>query len=278
MYFPTDVPERVGRNAFDFFRYVGGMGYLLADSVRWILAIPFQKKAPRPSHVSHGQIIRSEELFFQMVRFGYRAVPIILLVSGFLGMVLALQMAYILRQFGVQEYIASIVSVAMFRELGPLVTAIVMSGFAGASIAAELGTMEVSEEVMALRTSAIDPVRFLVVPRLLAALIMIPCLTMVANVMGILGGAVIGVGLVGIDLPLYFDKTMIYLTLRDLNTGLIKSVGFAAIIVTLACYEGFHVRGGAAGVGKVTKNTVVYSIIAIISLDVLFTTIFYYVG
>src|SRR5262249_36920422 len=127
--------------------------------------------------------------------------------------------AYILRQFGVVEYTASVVCVAIFRELGPLLTAILMAGFAGASIAAEIGTMAVSEELMALRTSAINPVRFLVVPRLLASVIMIPCLTMMANVVGVLGGALVGVFLLNIDMSLYYDKTISFLQVRDLNTG-----------------------------------------------------------
>jgi phospholipid/cholesterol/gamma-HCH transport system permease protein len=247
------------------------MGYLIVDTFFWLLYAPFRSKPKRV------KVLRVEELVFQMVRLGFRSVSIVVIVHIFLGLVLALQMAYILRQFGVQEYIASIVSVSMFRELGPLVTAIVMAGFAGASIAAEIGTMEVSEEIMALRTSGINPIRFLVIPRMLAALIMIPCLAMIASVVGIIGGAIIGVGLLGIDLPLYIDKTIEYLDAKDLYTGVIKSVAFALIIVALACFEGFKVRGGAEGVGKATTNTVVYSIIAIIALDVVFTTIFFYV-
>lgn len=250
------------------------MGYLFVDSLYWLVVAPFKRSG---TDAVPKRIIRRDDVFFQMMRLGFRAVPIVFLVSLFVGIVLALQLAYILRQFGVVEYTASVVCVAIFRELGPLLTAILMAGFAGASIAAELGTMAVSEELMALRTSAINPVRFLVVPRLLASMIMIPCLTMIANVVGVLGGALVGFFLLHIDPTLYYDKTIHFLQLRDLNTGLLKSVGFAIIVVILASYEGLNVSGGAEDVGRATTSTVVFTIIAIIAFDVVFTTIFYYV-
>lgn len=174
-------------------------------------------------------------------------------------------------------YVGSLVGVATTRELGPLLTALMVAGRVGASITAELGTMRVAEEIDALETMGLDPLRFLVLPRILAILIMLPCLTIMADVMGMFGGFIMGVTTMGIDAMLYIDKTIDALVIKDIVTGLIKSFFFAAIIGTISCYKGMEVKGGAEGVGLATTHSVVISMIAVITADVFFTALFYFV-
>ena len=155
--------------------------------------------------------------------------------------------------------------------------AIVMAGYVGASIAAELGSMMVSEEIIALETSAIDPIRFLVLPRLFASMVMLPCLTVLTNLVGLLGGFIIGTGLLDISAMLYVRRTCEALRIKYLAQGLIKVEAFAIAIVLIACYEGLNVRGGAEGVGKATTDSVVKAIVFIIVADLLFTSVFFYI-
>lgn len=221
--------------------------------------------------------INRQRLFYQMMDIGIRSIPITQLVALFVGMILAMQTAYQLKQLGALMYVGSLVGVAMTRELAPLLTALMVAGRVGASITAELGTMKVSEEIDALETMGLDPVRFLVVPRLIAILIMLPCLTIMADIIGMFGGFLTGVFTMGIDPMLYIDKTVDALVMKDIVTGLIKSFFFAAIIGTVSCYQGMEVRGGAEGVGLSTTRSVVTSMIAIIVADVFFTALFYFV-
>src|SRR5690606_6571854 len=176
--------------------------------------------------------------------------PIVSLVLFCIGSILALQMAPILETFGMVSSVADIISVAVFRELGPLVSAIVLTGFAGASIAAEIGTMVVSEEIEALEAHAIDPVRFLVVPRVLATTIMMICITIVGDLAGIIGGLTMSQLFLGVGFEQYKVRTFDILELRDFITGLVKAGVFGALISGLACYLGLGVRGGAQGVGQ----------------------------
>jgi len=246
-------------------RRIGGMGFLLSDAAYWTFVAPLR-----------GKRFRWRATFYQMVRVGVNSIPITCLVLLFLGMILALQMAYVLKALGVTEYVADVVGIAMTRELGPLVTAIVMAGYAGAAIAAELGTMNVSEEILALETSALNPISFLVVPRLVAAMVMIPALTCIANLVGILGGMLIAVLVLDASPWGYLDRTIDAMKNKDIITGLIKSEAFAVVIAVIACFEGLHVSGGAEGVGKSTTRTVVNCIVWVIVVDCLFTAIFYY--
>ena len=219
---------------------------------------------------------RRRSIVDQMVRVGVEAVPVICLTVFFIGVIIALQMAHVLEAFGVIRYVGSVVGVSMVRELGPLIAAVVMSGFAGAAIAAEIGTMTVGEEIMALKTSGVNPVPFLVVPRLLACMVMIPVLTVIADFVGILGGYLVGVGLLGIPSGVYLEKTIDYLVTKDMVTGLIKAEAFGMLICLVACYQGFKVTGGAQGVGRATTRSVVLSIVYIIIADSFFTAIFYF--
>jgi phospholipid/cholesterol/gamma-HCH transport system permease protein len=249
---------------------VGGVGYLLADAIARVGTALFGKR---------GRRLGWRNLWAQMDRVGVKSVPIVSLVLFCIGAILALQMAPILRDFGVVEMVADVISVAVFRELGPLVSAVVLTGFAGASIAAELGTMVVSEELEALEAHAIDPIRFLVVPRVLATTIMTVCVAMVGNLMGVLGGLCVSVFLLGIGTNQYLTHTFnTILKLQDFSTGLIKAAVFGAIISSLACHLGLKVTGGAQGVGVATTRTVVLTIVALIFVDLLFTSVFYALG
>jgi len=255
-----------GRNAARLLRYVGGVwGLFVGFALTLVEGVIGKRK------------LRLKASIEQMVRVGFNAIPVVFLVLLFIGIILALQFAYVLKKFGVTEYIATVVGIGIIRELGPLITALVMTGFAGASIAAELGTMKVSEEILALETSALNPTAFLVVPRLIAVMVMILCLTILSNIVAILGGFFIGTVVLKINPHVYMAKTLEYLVNKDLITGLIKAETFAIIIGLVSCYEGLNVSGGAEGVGKATTASVVLSIVFIVIADCILTTLFYYV-
>ena len=248
--------------------YVGGLTHLLVEVVRRVgLAI-----------AGRGTRIRLGALAYQMVRVGVRSIPIVVLVQLLIGAIIALNLAPTLEDYGQLERVADVVAVAIFRELGPLMSAIVLSGFAGASIAAELGAMVEGEEIKALRSHALDPIPFLVVPRIVATTIMMIGLTALADVIGVFGGFLTATLHLDVSPRLYFQLTRDALFLGDYLTGLFKAGVFGAIIASLACYEGLGVRGGAEGVGRATTTTVVKSIVAIIAADAIFTSIFYTFG
>jgi len=226
-----------------------------------------------------GVSIRKQTLLFQMVRVGVRAIPIVILIELAIGMILPLQMYPQLDQLGQADQIATINAIAAFRELGPLMTAIVLSGFAGASIAAELGTMVTAEEIEALESMALNPVRFLVVPRMLATVIMTVLLTVIADVVMVAGGWLTALKL-GLDSDVYYHLTCQAVNVTGFITGLVKAGVFGILIGLIACYLGLAVKPwqGSDGVGKATTNTVVYCIVAIIGADAVFTVIFYAYG
>jgi phospholipid/cholesterol/gamma-HCH transport system permease protein len=226
-----------------------------------------------------GQRIGRDTLIEQMVRVGVRAIPIVILVEMAIGMILPLQMFPKLDEFGQAEQIATINAISGFRELGPLMTAVVLCGFAGASIAAELGTMVTAEEIEALQASALNPVRFLVVPRLFATVIMTVMLTVIADVVMVASGMLTSYKL-GIDPDTYFQLTFEAIDVLGFATGLVKAGVFGLLIGLIACFLGLSVKPwqGSEGVGRATTNTVVYCIVAIIAADAVFTIIFYSYG
>jgi phospholipid/cholesterol/gamma-HCH transport system permease protein len=225
-----------------------------------------------------GQFPRASEVARFVHRMGVGSVPIVSLICMFIGMILAMQTAYQLAKFGATLYVASLVSVSVVRELGPLITAILVSGRVGAGVAAELGTMSVSEEITALRMMALNPVRILLVPRVAGLLIALPILTLIGDAVAILGGLLIGWGYLHIPPELFYKIAVEGLVMRDFLTGFAKSVIFAVLIALIACYKGYSVRGGAVGVGTATTETVVSSIVAVIVADLLFTALFYFAG
>lgn len=225
-----------------------------------------------------GTRIRRAALVQQSVRVGVRSIPIVCLVQVFIGLILALNVAPTLESYGQLDRVADIVAIAIFRELGPLITAVLLTGFAGASIAAELGAMVEGEEIKALRAHALDPIRFLVIPRVAATTAMMVFLTVLADAMGTLGGYLTGVYVLDVSPRTYIDLTRAAVSTADYLTGLFKAGVFGLIIASLACYEGLNVHGGAEGVGRATTTTVVKCIVSLIAADCLFTSIFYVLG
>jgi phospholipid/cholesterol/gamma-HCH transport system permease protein len=269
------VPERIGAlisscasELGSGVSYLGGVLRLLLDVIARV----------RRGLVSRGARISREALVEQAVRVGVKSIPIVMLVQLFIGIILALNMAPTLASYGQIDRVGDVVAIAIVRELGPLITAIVLSGFAGASIAAELGTMVEGEEIKALRAHALDPIRFLIVPRVIATTIMMIGLVVLADIVGVLGGFITGVFILDVSPQSYIDNTQAILTNRDYLTGLFKAGVFGVIIAGLASYEGLNVRGGAEGVGRATTATVVKTIVALIGADCLATAIFYKLG
>lgn len=255
-----------GRGAFST---VGGISCLLGESVSVAVGGIF----------ASGRARDRQALIYQMVRVGVRAVPIIILVQMAIGIILPLQMYPKLDEFGQGEQIATINAIVSFRELGPLMTAVVLCGFAGASIAAELATMVTAEEIEALQASALNPVRFLVVPRLLATVLMTVMLTIFSDVV-IIGSGMFAAGKLGIDYHTYYRLTLEAVNISAFATGLVKAGVFGLLIGLIACFLGLSVKPwqGSDGVGSATTNTVVYSIVAIIGADAIFTLIFFSYG
>ena len=257
----------MGRRALLVRDDLAAAGRLLIRVAARLASAPFTAKG-----------FRWPETFRQMVRIGVESLPIVFLIAGSVGMIVALQAATQLRRVGATIYVADLVGVSLTRELGPLMTAIIIAGRSGSAIAAELGTMKVSEEVDALVAMGLDPVEYLALPRILAMAIMLPCLTTLADVVGILGGVVVAWVSLGIPVGNYLEQTLKALMLKDLFSGLIKSGVFAVIIAGVGCYQGFQVEGGAEGVGRRTTASVVASIFLIIAADLVFTLIFYVLG
>jgi len=214
-------------------------------------------------------------LLREIVRSGPGSVTIVVLISFIVGLILALQSAVALRKFGATRYVADLVGISMTREMGPLITAILLAGRIGSAWAAEIGSMAVSEELDAMKVMGMDPRRHLVLPRFLALAATLPCLTVLADVAGIAGGFLIGTTVLDLAPATYLDETLRSVLLRDLGTGLLKSVVFATLIAIIGCDQGFRVRRGAEGVGRATTTAVVASVLAIVAADGLFTAVFF---
>ncbi len=253
-------PRALGEWFVEFTGFLGGTFLLLWNTVCLIFIPPFKR-----GHVAE-----------QMYKIGVCSFPIVALISFFTGIVLALQSAYQMAQLSAEMYISSLVALSMLRELGPVLTALVVAGRVGASITAELGSMKVTEQIDALEALATNPIKYLVVPRFMALVIMLPLLTVFADMIGILGGYLVGVWKLGINPGMYMRMTYDALVFKDLFSGLLKSVAFAVIICIVACYQGMNTKGGAEGVGMATTQSVVISFIMIIATDCFFTALFYF--
>ncbi len=224
----------------------------------------------------HPGAVRWEDVFFYMKRAGAEGLPIVGLITFLLGLIIAFMSSLQLKEFGANIYVASLVGVAMVTELGPIMTAILVAGRSGSAFAAEIGTMKVNEEVDALVTMGFDPTRFLAVPKVLAAALVVPVLTLYADFFGIGGG--LAVGVLGLDLTVftYLQETMKVITIASIVKSLIKSVVFAVLISGIGCQRGFQVRGGAEAVGSATTSAVVAAIFLIIVTDSAFAILFTY--
>ena len=208
---------------------------------------------------------------------GVNALPIVALIAFLMGLIMAFQAAVPLRQFGAELFIANLVGLSMLRELGPLMTAIVVAGRSGSAFAAELGTMKVREEIDALRTMGLDPVRFLIVPRVVAAVCMTPLLTIFADLVGLMGGSVVMLSL-GFPLITFFHQVQYAVSYGSLIGGLIKAFVFGILVAGIGCLRGLQAKTGATAVGESTTSAVVSGIILIAITDGIFSVIYYYLG
>jgi phospholipid/cholesterol/gamma-HCH transport system permease protein len=260
--------EDVGKKTLNQLDYVGGLSIQLWASLR----------AMGASFPIVGNRYRWKASVGQMLQIGVSALPMVGLMAVCSGFILAMQGASELRRLGAMHYVIDLVAVGFTRELGPLLTAIAVSGRSGSAFAAEIGTMRVTEEIDALRVMAFEPVEFVLAPKYLAALIMVPCLSIAANVCGILAGGIFMFFSTHLGLGLYLQYVLTSIQLRDVISGLIKSLAFATIIVHVGCLEGFRVHGGPDAVGRSTTTAVVKSTFLVIVADVLFTAIFYFTG
>ena len=251
---------RFGRQSIDIAYDAGGISILLKDSIYALLHTPLRWKATLD----------------QMNKVGVQSLPLVLLTALFTGIVLSLQSAYQLKLFAAEQFTSDLVALSVTRELGPVLTAMVVAGRVGASIAAELGTMKVTEQIDALKALAVNPIRYLVVPRVVAAFFMLFLLTVYADAIGMLGGYFIAVFKLGISSHEYISRTFKVLMPKDIMTGLIKSFFFGVIISIVGCYYGFKAHNGAEGVGRATTVAVVTILILIIASDAIFTAIFYF--
>jgi phospholipid/cholesterol/gamma-HCH transport system permease protein len=264
----TSILENVGISTLRHLEYVGGLTMQLRGALS-----------------SLGQVLpvvgnrnRWTSVVRQMLAVGVDAVPMVGIMAVCAGFILAMQGASELRSFGAMKLVVDLVSIGFTRELGPLLAAIAVSGRSGSAFSAEIGSMVVTEEVDVLRTMAIDPVEFLLAPKYLAMLIMLPCLTVLSNACGILAGALFMRFSTEMSFGIYLRSVVESIVLRDVMTGLLKSLVFATIIVQVGCLEGFRVRGGPDAVGRSATAAVVKSTFLVILADVGFTAIFYLLG
>lgn len=255
----------LGQNIIEVLSHTGSMLLLLIDAARWF----FRGMGGGKVRIGRAAIVS------QIVRVGVRSIGIVSIVSGAVGFILAFQLAPPLEEFGRKDLVANIIAVAVLRELGPLIGAIVLTGFAGASIAAEIGTMVVSEEVEALEAHALNPVRFLVVPRVIASLLSMTALAVISDIVAVIAALFVGVTILDIPYATFVSNMLDQAKLVDFLTGIGKATLFGTLIGVIACGNGLSVTGGAAGVGKATTGTVVQCVVAIIIADLIFTAIFY---
>jgi phospholipid/cholesterol/gamma-HCH transport system permease protein len=251
--------------AFTLRKDISDASRIINNSFYWTFISPFR-----------GKPVRVRATISEMVKAGYNSVPIVAVISFFVGIILALQAAYQLKRVGAMIYVANLVGVSLTRELSPILTAIIVSGRSGSAFAAEIGSMKAAEEVDALVTMGINPIRFLVSPKLIALMVMVPALTMLSDVIGISGGFLLSVSVLDIHPYNYYQQTINALLVKDVFTGLIKAWAFGMVITLVGAYQGFKVEGGAEEVGRRTTSSVVASIFLVIIFDLFFTMLFYY--
>lgn len=257
--------ESVGEYALRMNKSFMGLLYLIADIFYWSIVGLFQRKGQR-----EGSFVQ------QSVVIGVNALLIVGLISFLIGLILALQSAAQLRQFGANIFVADLIGIAMLREMGPIMTAIVVAGRSGSSIASEIATMVVTEEIDALKTMSLNPIRYVIVPKFHGITLTMPLLTILSDLIGILGGFVIGITYLQLSATAFFNELVTVLIMKDVLTGLFKGIIFAWIIIIVACHFGLRVTGGSEGVGKATTASVVASIFFVIVTDSILGLIFYF--
>jgi phospholipid/cholesterol/gamma-HCH transport system permease protein len=264
----ANVLEIAGRETLDQLDYIGSLNIQLWTTLR----------ALRRTLPLVGNQHRWRAAVRQMLEIGVDALPMVGLLAMCSGFILAMQGASELRRFGAMHYVIDLVAVGFTRELGPLLTAIAVSGRSGSAFAAEIGTMKVTEEIDALKVMAFEPVEFVLAPKYLAALVAVPCLTVVAGLFGIVAGGLFMFFSTHLGMLVYFRYVLTSIVLRDVLAGLLKSLAFATIIAHVGCLEGLRVRGGPEAVGRSTTMAVVRSTFLVIVADAIFTTVFYFLG
>jgi phospholipid/cholesterol/gamma-HCH transport system permease protein len=255
--------KEIGRFIINFLKQLGQASQMVSSAAFWLVRAPLEFK----------------QTVLQTVRIGVDSVAVATLTSLFTGMVLALQAGTTMQNILSEPlYIGTLVGFSLVRELGPVLTAFVITGRAGAAVTAEIGTMKVTEQIDALHTLGTNPIRYLVIPRMLAFLIAIPVLTLFANVSGMLGGLLVSAHGLGVSSEVYIQDIKTFLDVQDLTHGFIKSIFFAFMIAVVCCYKGLNTRGGAEGVGKATTQAVVISMVLILVMDYFLTAILTAVG
>jgi len=259
--------EAIGNGVIRGLAYVGGLTLQFWSEVQ---------ATPRVLPIL-GKRGRWRTALRQMAAIGVDALPIVAILSVCAGFILAMQTGAVLRRYGALQYVMDVVGVGFTRELGPILTALIVCGRSGSAFSAEIGTMVVTSEIDAMRTMALDPIEFVLTPKYVAAMIVIPCLSIISNTFGILAGGAFMHITTRIALPMYLRYIFNAIELRDVLSGLLKSVVFAAIIVNVGCMEGLRVKGGPDAVGRSTTSAVVRSTYLVILADAFFTAIFYLV-
>src|SRR6187200_1147298 len=261
---PVVVVQEIGQKGRGFLREIGGIFWFIIQTVTDTLDRMRRGRAP----------FKAASFFRYTERAGVGSVPLVAMVSFFLGLTMALLTGYQLERFGTERLVPGLVSIAFTRELGPLLTGIMLAARVGAAFTAELGTMQVSEEVEAIDAMGISPLRFLVAPRMIALIALMPCLSTVSSVAAIFASSLICKAFFSIAFPYFFDLVKDSLLIRDIITGILKSFLFGLLIAAIACYRGLTVKGGAAGVGTSTTSSVVTAITAVIGFDTLYNVVY----
>ena len=261
---PVVVVQEIGQKGRGFLREVGGMFWFIVHTFTETVDNMRRGRAP----------FRASSFFRHCERAGVGSVPLVAMVSFFLGLTMALLTGYQLQRFGTERLVPGLVAIAFTRELGPLLTGIMLAARIGAAFTAELGTMEVSEEVEAIEAMGISPLRFLVAPRMLALFALMPCLSVISSVAAIIATSLISRAYFNIAFVYFNDLVLDSLLIRDIITGVAKSFLFGLLIAAIACYRGLNVTGGAAGVGTATTSSVVTAITTVIVFDTLFNVVY----
>lgn len=261
---PVVVVQDIGQLGQGFLREIGRMFWFIVNTFAETMANVRIGRAP----------FRAASFFRHTERAGVGSVPLVAMVSFFLGLTMALLTGYQLQRFGTERLVPGLVAIAFTRELGPLLTGIMLAARIGAAFTAELGTMQVSEEVEAIEAMGISPLRFLVAPRMLALFSLMPCLSTIASIAAIIATALISRAYFNIAFVYFNDLVLNSLLIRDIITGVIKSLLFGLLIGAIACFRGLNVKGGAAGVGNSTTSSVVTAITAVIAFDTLFNIVY----
>jgi len=255
----TGFVQSVGASVLALLRMIGSMAIFIALAVRWGMVPPFYGK----------QILR------QLIDIGYYSLPVVGLTTLFSGMVLALQSYTGFARFSAEDTVATVVVLSVTRELGPVLAGLMVAGRVGASIAAEIGTMRVTDQIDALDTLSTRPMQYLVGPRLIAGTICLPILVLIGDIIGVFGGYLVGVYRLGFNPSVYLSRTLEFLEFSDVLLGLIKAAIFGFIISLMGCYHGYHSGRGAEGVGKATTNAVVSASILILIANYTVTALFF---